>query len=177
MRRSAFSPMALGVVWAVLASSGCMHARRSGDDTGAGERAKAPIDVRVETDFPPAVHVLGEKRYTAIILQNLLENARKYNVREGRIRIAATIEDGAVRLVVGNTGPAIAAAAQSHIFERFHRGGMGENVPGYGLGLNLARELARLHLGDLRLLRSDENWTEFELRLRWSPPPAAPSAP
>ncbi len=144
------------------------------DDLGA---VPDGLDVRVETDFPPAVHVLGEKRYTAIILQNLLENARKYNVREGRIRIAATIEDGAVRLVVGNTGPAIAAAAQSHIFERFHRGGMGENVPGYGLGLNLARELARLHLGDLRLLRSDENWTEFELRLRWSPPPAAPSAP
>ena len=47
MRRSAFSPMALGVVWAVLASSGCMHARRSGDDTGAGERAKAPSDLDV----------------------------------------------------------------------------------------------------------------------------------
>ncbi len=41
---------------------------------------------------------------------------------------------------------------------------MGEDVPGHGIGLNLARELARLHGGDLRLARSDDAWTEFELR-------------
>ncbi|MBL9188186.1 MAG: HAMP domain-containing histidine kinase [Opitutaceae bacterium] len=138
------------------------------DDLGA---APDGLAVRVETDFPPDLHIAGEKRYTAIILHNLLENARKYNVPDGRIRIAAVVEGEVVTLTVANTGRTIAPAAQSHIFERFHRGVMGENVPGYGLGLNLARELARLHLGDLRLLRSDENWTVFEVRLRWSPPP------
>ena len=47
-----------------------------------------------------------------------------------------------------------------------HRGAIGENVPGYGLGLNLARELARLHQGDLQLVRSGGDWTEFEVRFR-----------
>ena len=144
------------------------------DDVSA---APDGLDVRVETDFPAVLHVAGEKRYTAIILHNLLENARKYNLRGVRIRIAAAVEGEAVRLTVGNTGRPISAAAQSHIFERFHRGGVGENVPGYGLGLNLARELARLHLGDLRLLRSDENWTEFEVLLRWAPAPAGTVPP
>jgi signal transduction histidine kinase len=55
---------------------------------------------------------------------------------------------------------------REHIFERFHRGASGENVSGYGLGLNLAHELARLHGGELSLLRSDNDWTEFELTLR-----------
>ena len=124
-------------------------------------------DVTVETDFPTGLHIVGEKRYTAIILQNLLENARKYNFRQGgRIRIATTVEGNDVRLSVGNTGRPISPEGQAHIFERFHRGVMGENVPGYGLGLNLARELARLHQGDLRLVRSDERWTEFEVRFR-----------
>ena len=60
----------------------------------------------------------------------------------------------------------IPAAAQEHIFERFHRGLAGENITGHGLGLNLARELARLHGGDVRLVRSDDDWTEFEVRFR-----------
>jgi signal transduction histidine kinase len=124
------------------------------------------LHVTLDTDFPAGLRIAGEKRYTAIILQNLLENARKYNRPGGRIRIAARAEAGAVLLTVGNTGRPITPGAQDHIFERFHRGAMGENVPGYGLGLNLARELARLHGGDLHLLRSDAEWTEFEVRFR-----------
>ena len=121
-------------------------------------------ELTVESDLPEALQVAGEERYVAMILQNLLENARKYNRTGGRIRIAARKENGFLLLSVANTGRVISAEAKDHIFERFHRGRMGENVPGYGLGLNLARELARLHGGDLKLLRSDEEWTEFEVR-------------
>jgi signal transduction histidine kinase len=123
-------------------------------------------DFAVETDFSPALLVSGEKRYLTLILQNLLENARKYNRPGGRISIAARVEQDEVVVTIGNTGRTIAAEMQSHIFERFHRGAIGENVPGYGLGLNLARELARLHRGELRLARSEEGWTEFEVRFR-----------
>lgn len=142
------------------------------DDLGA---LPDEYELKIETDFPPDLHIEGEKRYTAIILQNLLENARKYNRRGGRIRLTAAVADGVVRFVVGNSGRPIARDAQTMIFERFHRSGVGENVPGYGLGLNLARELARLHHGDLRLLRSDETLTEFEVSFRHSPPPVPPA--
>jgi len=128
----------------------------------------------VETEIPATLQVGGDEHYLSIILQNLLENARKYNRPAGRIRITARPEGSTVLLSVGNTGKAIPAASQAHIFERFHRGGVGENVPGYGLGLNLARELARLHQGELRLVKSADDWTEFELRLRTvSPEPDA----
>ena len=142
------------------------------DDLGA---LPDEYELKIETDFPPDLHIEGEKRYTAIILQNLLENARKYNRRGGRIRLTAAVADGMVRFVVGNSGRPIAPDAQTMIFERFHRSGMGENVPGYGLGLNLARELARLHHGDLRLIRSDEILTEFEVSFRHSLPPVPPA--
>ena len=145
------------------------------DDLGA---LPGEIDLDVTTDVPAALHIAGEKRYITLILQNLLENAQKYNRPGGRIRIAARAAEGWVDLSIGNTGRPIPPAAQAHIFERFHRGAMGENVPGYGLGLNLARELARLHQGDLRLARSDENWTEFVVRFRFadSTPAAAGSS-
>lgn len=127
------------------------------------------LELDIVTDFPAGLQIAGEKRYTAIILQNLLENARKYNRPGGTIRLAARNDGDAVLLTIANTGRPIAVAAQAHIFERFHRGAIGENVPGYGLGLNLARELARLHQGDLRLVRSDDSWTEFEVRFRPAP--------
>lgn len=129
--------------------------------------------LKIETEFPESLQVAGEKRYTALIVQNLLENAHKYNRPDGRLRIGVVVADGEARLMVGNTGRPIPTEAQRHIFERFHRGAMGENVPGYGLGLNLARELARLHRGDLRLVKSSDDWTEFEVRFRLMPPPAA----
>jgi signal transduction histidine kinase len=135
------------------------------------------LGLKIETDLPAALCVAGEKRYTSIILQNLLENARKYNCAGGRLRIAAGLEGDWGILTVGNTGCAIPPAAQAHIFERFHRGSAGENVPGHGLGLNLARELARLHRGDVRLTRSDDAWTEFEVRLHLAQPGVTPSLP
>jgi signal transduction histidine kinase len=122
-------------------------------------------DVEVESDCGE-IEIAGERPYVSLILQNLLENARKYNRPGGRIRISCREEADWAVLAIGNTGHSIPGPAQEHIFERFHRGAMGEDVPGHGLGLNLARELARLHGGDLRLVTSVEDWTEFEVRFR-----------
>ncbi|HYR58543.1 MAG TPA: HAMP domain-containing sensor histidine kinase [Chthoniobacteraceae bacterium] len=132
------------------------------------------LEVTVETDLPAVLEIAGEKRYTSLILQNLLVNARKYNRPGGRIRITAREDGDWAVLTIGNTGRPIPATAREHIFERFHRAAIGENVPGHGLGLNVARELARLHNGDVRLTRSDDDWTEFEVRFRLaSRPPVA----
>ncbi len=123
-------------------------------------------DVEIQKEVPPDLYVAGAKRYISLIVQNLLENARKYNRKGGRIRVAAQAEGSEIRLAIGNTGQPIARDAQKHIFERFRRGATGATVSGHGLGLNLARELARLHGGNLKLVRSADDWTEFELRLR-----------
>jgi signal transduction histidine kinase len=127
-------------------------------------------DVKIEKEFPVRLYIAGEKRYTSLIVQNLLENARKYNRAGGRIRVTAQEQKGEVLLNIGNTGRPIDSAAQPHIFERFHRGSVRSPVSGHGLGLNLARQLARLHGGEIRLVRSNDDWTEFELRLRVAEP-------
>lgn len=130
------------------------------------------LHVALKTDFPPDLKVLGERRYISVIMQNLLENARKYNRPNGEICVAARAEGDSAILSVENTGKPIPPESHDHIFERFHRGSVGENVPGHGLGLNLARQLARLQGGDLRFVRSDEEWTEFEVRFQLAPEPA-----
>ena len=128
-------------------------------------------DVRIQKDIPPNLFVLGAKRYISLIVQNLLENARKYNCKGGTILVSLRTRPGEVLLIIGNNGQAITEEAQQHLFERFRRDNSGAPVAGHGLGLNLARNLARLHGGALRLVRSGNDWTEFELRL----PAAQPS--
>lgn len=119
-------------------------------------------DVNIEKEFSSDLFVAGEERYTSLIVQNLLENARKYNRPGGRIRVSAEGNGKEIVLRIGNTGRTIPAG--ENIFERFHHSSTPSAASGHGIGLNLARELTRLHGGDLRLVRSENGWTEFEVR-------------
>ena len=143
------------------------------DDLGA---LPDSLDVKIEKKFPAELYVAGEKRYISLIVQNLLENSRKYNRPGGRIRVAGHKNTDKIVLNIGNTGCPITGDEQEHIFERFHRGSPGTAVSGNGLGLNLARELARLHGGDLRLVGSDDDWTEFEVCFRVAQQPPSRAA-
>ena len=107
---------------------------------------------------------LDQPRFEQALL-NLLENAVKYNRPGGIIRVSAKVAGDWISIVVANTGRAIPGGKMPVIFHRFSRGEIDESLSGHGLGLAIAHELVRAQGGELRLLRSDAELTEFELRM------------
>ena len=121
--------------------------------------------IRIERDIPARLQALADPGRTEQILLNLLENAVKYNRHGGVIRVRAGERRDGMFISVTNTGIPIPSDRMPWIFDRFSRGNRDESRAGHGLGLSIARELATAQGGDVRLVRSDAEGTEFELRL------------
>jgi signal transduction histidine kinase len=124
-----------------------------------------PLDLTVESEVPKRLPLRANRAFVGMIVQNLLENAVKYNRPGGRVRVMARTVNGSVEMTVGNTGEGIPAERVPHLFERFYRARGDERIAGTGLGLSTARELARAHGGDLVLQRADTTWTELSVSL------------
>jgi signal transduction histidine kinase len=95
------------------------------------------------------------------ILLNLARNAHQAMADGGEIRVKAAQRDGRVEIDFADTGGGIAPAALDHLFQPFRAGRVG----GAGLGLAIAKELARAHGGDLALVSTGANGTTFRLSL------------
>jgi two-component system heavy metal sensor histidine kinase CusS len=128
----------------------------------------------IEGKLPDALSMTGDRDMIALALQNLIENAVKYNEPGGRILVSAEATERGARISVGNTGKRIPDDRAPFIFRRFYRARGDEQTPGHGLGLSIARELARAHGGDLTLQESKDGWTQFCLSLREQTPAAQP---
>jgi two-component system heavy metal sensor histidine kinase CusS len=123
--------------------------------------------ISIETELPEHLDAVVDAGRVEQILMNLLDNAVKYNRDGGRVKIGGEGDGkGGLTIFVGNTGPGISREHAPQLFERFFRSDAVVGIPGHGLGLSLARELARAHGGDLILTRSDSEWTEFKFFIR-----------
>ncbi len=127
----------------------------------------------------------GDSGAVAEILANLLENAFRYSPAGAAVGLHGASGAGGVDLAVWDGGPAIDPQERELIFLKGQRGRRGQELPGSGIGLALARDLARSLGGDLRLVIPPANLdpslppqgNAFLLRLPFSPSPPDPAAP
>jgi len=144
------------------------HLRDALADLAEDVQLLAP-GMKIDMQIGPDVTLSGDADLLRQALQNLVANAVKYNSdpSKGWIRVRAARERAHVRIEVANSSPGIAPAHREKIFERFFRAdpARGRGVDGLGLGLPLAREIARAHGGDLSLARSPPGEVAFVLAL------------
>jgi len=106
---------------------------------------------KVGIEIPPAeleLPALGEYKRALQIAMNLLTNAIRYSPEQGTVRMFGAQAAGKVSITVCDEGKGVAEADQARIFEKFERVDALE-PGGTGLGLYIARKLARSMGGDL----------------------------
>ena len=141
------------------------------------ERLYAPaceeLGIRMETAAASG-SVRVDRTLLSRALANLLDNAIRFTPRGGSIRVEASPTAGGFSIRVCDSGRGIPAADREVVFERFARLDPARSGPGTGLGLTIARMIARVHRGDLVATDSPLGGACLCLRL---PVDAGPPAP
>lgn len=98
---------------------------------------------------------------------NLIENAIKYNVDGGWVRVTLTVNNKDFFVTVADSGMGIAEDQQEHIFERFYRGDVSHSkeIEGTGLGLAITRKVIVMHRGAIKVSSKLKEGTTFSVRI------------
>jgi len=105
-----------------------------------------------ELDIPRGDYdIYGDKVHLRRLFLNLINNAVKFTPKGGQLSIALNVKNKVAEITVADTGVGISREDLTKIFEKFFRAGAQdqEAVPGSGLGLSMARSIARAHQGDI----------------------------
>jgi CheY-like chemotaxis protein/two-component sensor histidine kinase len=145
----------------------------------AVETAKPNVDAKsheLSVQLPGTpVFVDGDFVRLTQVVSNLINNAAKFTPEHGQIKISVSVESDEVVITVADSGVGIPADQLSHIFDMFVQFDSTQAVSsgGLGLGLTLARAIAKMHGGELEAFSPGLGWgSRFVVRL-----PVASSRP
>jgi signal transduction histidine kinase len=122
------------------------------------------VEKDAELGLPP---VRGDAHALRHAVQNLVENALKYDAGARWLALRAKRAGAEVYITVEDRGKGIAAGDLAHVFEPFFRGGAANDagVRGFGLGLALVRRVALDHGGRVEVASTPGRGTTFTLVL------------
>lgn len=131
------------------------------------------IETSLASDLPTPDSrptLIGDSDRLKQVLLNLVSNAVKYNVENGRITITAAVADVEILLSVADTGHGILPDDMAHLFERFYRIPGSEGAEGSGLGLSVSQKIVEEHNGRIDVASTVGEGTTFTIHFPLSHP-------
>lgn len=122
-------------------------------------------DIIVTVDCPEDLYLSHDSKWTAEALFNLLDNAVKYTLTGGRIRVSVEQWEMYIKLNVTDTGKGISEGNQASIFRRFYREEEVHDESGVGIGLYLAREIITRQGGYIKVISKIGKGSTFSVFL------------
>jgi two-component system, OmpR family, phosphate regulon sensor histidine kinase PhoR len=115
------------------------------------DASAAAQQISVAVLVPDNIYVLADKIRLSQILQNLVDNAVKFNRASGKVSISAKQDDGYASVMVEDTGQGIPALDLPRVFERLYRvdKSRSRQVEGTGLGLAIVKHLVQAQGGEI----------------------------
>lgn len=125
-------------------------------------------DVNLSTVLPSLLMVKVEPEKITQVFINLIENAIKFTPPGGEVVISGVMDEKEVRIMISDTGMGIPAEDLPKIFNRFYqvdRSRKSNAGKSSGLGLTIAREIIRIHNGDISVVSTPDKGTTFTVHL------------
>ena len=133
------------------------------------ELRTASQDRVIETSFNITEPVNCDRARVGQLLSNLVGNALTHGATDQPVRVAASTEDGELKLWVANAGNPISPSAMERLFEPFFRGDVRDSRQGLGLGLHIASQIAQAHGGRIDVTSTAaETRFVFKMPLAWA---------
>ena len=126
---------------------------------------KRNIDLILDS-FRPVEADVDELKFTSAI-SNLVENAIKYNVDDGWVRVSLDADHKFFYVTVADSGMGIPEDSIDRIFERFYRVDKSHSreIGGTGLGLAITRSTIAMHHGVIKVFSREGEGTTFSVRV------------
>jgi signal transduction histidine kinase len=115
-------------------------------------------NIRLEVRLPRQLVVQGNADKLNRAFSNILDNAIKYNVDEGQVRVIGDQSGTEIIVSVENTGAGVDEAEIPKVFEQFYRAEKSRSIQhgGSGLGLAIVKRIVELHGGEVKFERPEK---------------------
>lgn len=123
---------------------------------------KVQINTNLMPDNPEQLKIKGNEQLLHLALINLISNACKYSSNKPVIISIGTSGDRVI-LVIKDTGVGIPESELKFIYDPFFRASNAAEFEGYGIGLPLARNIVRLHSGELNVISKVQEGTTVQV--------------